>query len=328
MAEPDWGAIQLAYEAGTPYREIADQHGVSESYVRKVGKQQEWNRPAKASKGRVRKASTQSVRTDTNAHSCAPQVEHSVLEAADDIQTAYGITPRAASFVVEYMKDRNGTQAALRAGYAESGASVQASRLLANAKVRRAVDEQIQAQTARTLIGQDWVLGQWAAIATADVSELTQVRRGCCRHCHGVDHGYQYIDEAEHQATEERAEAKGYELPPFGGYGYTAHQRPNADCPMCGGEGMARVYTPDTRDLSPTARLLLDGIEQTKNGIKVTTRDRDAALDRIAKHLGMLSNSRVELSGPNGGPIQHEYNADDYRAAREKLRNRMRPDHE
>ena len=155
MDQPYWGAIQLAYEAGTPYREIADQHGVSESYVRKVGKQQGWNRPAKISKNRVRKASTQPVRTDTNAHSCAPQVEHPVLEAVDDIQTAYGITPRAASFVVEYMKDHHGTQAALRTGYAESGASVHASRLLANAKVRRAIDEQIQAQSARTLIGQD-----------------------------------------------------------------------------------------------------------------------------------------------------------------------------
>lgn len=98
------------------------------------------------------------------------------------------------------------------------------------------------------------MLGQWAAIATADVSELTQVRRGCCRHCHGVDHGYPYIDEAERdeaerQAAEERAEAKGYELPPFRGYGHTAHQRPNEECPMCGGEGMARTYTPDTRDL-------------------------------------------------------------------------------
>ena len=40
------------------------------------------------------------------------------------------LNPRQERFVVEYLKDRNGTQAAIRAGYAASSAAVHAHRLL------------------------------------------------------------------------------------------------------------------------------------------------------------------------------------------------------
>lgn len=44
-------------------------------------------------------------------------------------------------FVYEYLKDSNGKQAAIRAGYSKKSAEVQASRLLSNAKVKAAVAE-------------------------------------------------------------------------------------------------------------------------------------------------------------------------------------------
>ena len=44
------------------------------------------------------------------------------------------------AFVREFRVDHNGTQAALRAGYAKSGAHVQASRLIRNDKVAAAID--------------------------------------------------------------------------------------------------------------------------------------------------------------------------------------------
>lgn len=286
MAEPDWRAIKVAYEAGEPNRKISEQHGLSEAYIRKKAKQEGWEKP---SRKKVRKGSAQTVRKTSDAHSCALPDIAPVLEASDDIQSAYGISPRAASFVIQYLIDRNGTQAVIRAGYSEKGASRQATRLLANVHVRKAIDEQIQAQTVRTLLNQNWVLGQLAAIATADPGELTQLRIGCCRHCHGADHGYQYVDDAEYQEARYTAENKGYDLPAFGGYGYARHIAPAADCPMCGGEGLRRQYLADTRSLSPQARLLFDGVEQTKDGLKIKMRSRDAALEKIAKHLRMFS---------------------------------------
>jgi phage terminase small subunit len=50
------------------------------------------------------------------------------------------LTPKQARFVEEYALDHNGTQAAVRAGYAPGSARVSASRLLTNAAVREAVD--------------------------------------------------------------------------------------------------------------------------------------------------------------------------------------------
>jgi len=52
------------------------------------------------------------------------------------------LTPRQSRFVNEYLVDLNGTQAAVRAGYSESGAHVTASRLLKNAKVTLEVRRQ------------------------------------------------------------------------------------------------------------------------------------------------------------------------------------------
>lgn len=46
-----------------------------------------------------------------------------------------GISEKQKKFVHEWLKDRNATQAAIRAGYSEKGATVQGARLLANAKV-------------------------------------------------------------------------------------------------------------------------------------------------------------------------------------------------
>jgi len=45
------------------------------------------------------------------------------------------LNPRQKRFIVEYLKDGNGTRAAVRAGYAPSSAAVQACRLLQNDRV-------------------------------------------------------------------------------------------------------------------------------------------------------------------------------------------------
>ncbi len=50
------------------------------------------------------------------------------------------LLPKQKRFVDEYLVDLNGTQAAIRAGYSKRTAHVQASRLLKDAKVARAVE--------------------------------------------------------------------------------------------------------------------------------------------------------------------------------------------
>jgi phage terminase small subunit len=57
------------------------------------------------------------------------------------MMAAEQLSARQTIFVTEYLKDRNGTQAAIRAGYSERTAGEQASRLLANVKVKQIVNK-------------------------------------------------------------------------------------------------------------------------------------------------------------------------------------------
>lgn len=57
----------------------------------------------------------------------------------------------------------------------------------------------------------------------------------------------------------------------------------------------------DTRKLKGSAKVLYAGAKQTRNGIEILTRDKDAAVVNLARYLGMMVDK--ELSGPGGGPI-------------------------
>jgi phage terminase small subunit len=75
---------------------------------------------------------------------------------------------RAERFAQEYVVDLNGTQAAIRAGYAPKGAHVQASRLLNVPKVAARVAELKTALAKRYEVTQERTLKQIARIAYGD----------------------------------------------------------------------------------------------------------------------------------------------------------------
>ncbi len=82
------------------------------------------------------------------------------------------LTPIQARFVQEYLKDLNGSQACLRAGYKTQSPSVRASQLLALDKVKAAVQKGMEARTKRNLVDQDWVIKRLLQIAGTDMTEL------------------------------------------------------------------------------------------------------------------------------------------------------------
>ena len=63
-------------------------------------------------------------------------------------------------FCMEYVIDLNGTQAAIRAGYSEKTARVQASQLLTNPNILARVRELQQEQRERLVLNQDYVILQ------------------------------------------------------------------------------------------------------------------------------------------------------------------------
>lgn len=222
------------------------------------------------------------------------------------------LTPKQEAFISELLADEqmNATAAYLRVfKCSQKAAEASASRLLSQDKIKKgliAARERLQQASGVTAVK---VLQQWWQIATADPNEIMQLRRGCCRHCHGIDHAFQWRNEDEFNKALEKAQADAdpeagpRNLPTNeGGYGFEPGEPPHPDCPECDGDGRSKVHIADTRHLTGSARRLYAGIKQTQHGIEVKTRDQDAALQSIARHLGMF-NDKLQLQGDKENPL-------------------------
>jgi phage terminase small subunit len=206
-------------------------------------------------------------------------------------------------FCRELVIDENATAAYIRAGYKNTpSAEHNAFRMMGNDGVKAALADLRAAKADKLQVKAEEVLARWIAIAYADPNELIEVRRICCRFCHGKSFGYQRTPDeqaavsAHWEAQSKKAQVAGAAIAPFdeqGGAGYDARKDPHPHCPECFGEGVAIPFLKDTRTLSEGARQLYAGVNVTKDGIEIKMRDQDAALLNVAKHLGMFT-TRVE----------------------------------
>ena len=173
----------------------------------------------------------------------------------------------------------------------------EASVLDKNPKVAGWIAERKRAALEKVEIGVADVLRELWMVATADPNELAHVRRNCCRYCYGWNFGYQWRDLDEYGAACDKAVRQDQPPPEFdGGEGFDERLDPNTDCPRCHGDGVAEFVVADTRKLTGSARRLLAGVKQTKDGIEIKFRDQDAALRDIGRHLGMF-NDKLHLPG-------------------------------
>ena len=212
------------------------------------------------------------------------------------------LTPKQRRFVTEYCVDENATQAAIRAGYSENGAGQQAHLLLKHIEITEAITARMEDVAVAASVTPEMIVREWSKIAFGDPNAIVQVRRTCCRFCHGFGHQYQWT-EAEYSKAVDVACDTGMGAPDgMGGFGFDPNAEPAEDCPECGGQGIADVHVADTRKLRGAERALYAGAERTRNGIKVTLRDQDKARDNLARYLGMLVDKK-EISGPGGGPL-------------------------
>lgn len=217
------------------------------------------------------------------------------------------LNEKQAAFVREYLIDLNATQAAIRAGYSEKTAQEQSSRLLSNAMVASHLEKAMAKRAERTEIKADRVITEAWSIMTADPREFMEYRIGCCRHCWGEGHRYQRTA-AEFEAAENAYAAKceaaidagkpiNSEFDPQGGQGFVRAREPNPECPECGGEGIGRTVFKDTRTVSKAAASLFAGVKETKDGLEIKLHSKDAAMDKMFRHLG-LYNDKIELTMP------------------------------
>lgn len=228
-----------------------------------------------------------------------PATERAAPRTSRPDQSA-ALEPRQQRFVDEYLIDLNATQAAIRAGYSPKNARVIASQNLSKLNIRAAIAEARSKQQKRTQITAAKVLREAWNIAIADVRELVQIKVGCCRHCHGEGFRRQRTI-AEHYHDREACAKKGglpAEFEDEGGVGFDSLRRPNPGCPECGGDGQARTVITDTRGLSPQAVAAYAGAKQTKFGIEVLLHSKDAALEKLFKHLGLYEKDNQQRVDP------------------------------
>lgn len=182
------------------------------------------------------------------------------------------LTFKQRRFALEYFKDKHGTNAALRAGYSEAGASDTGSRLLANPEILAEIEEHEEDAAALAGLTKARVLREMMLIAFADPSELSRVKVTPCMNCWPETLREMFSD-------------------------------PNPKCTLCSGQGQRSVWLADTSKVSPGARKLFLSAKQTKDGIEIKTLDRTQMILALARISG-LAVDKVEMSGPGGGPLQ------------------------
>jgi len=221
------------------------------------------------------------------------------------------LTDMARRFAQEYTIDFNATAAAIRAGYSEKNAPSQGCKLLGRPDILELVQKRMQRIEKSTQITSERVLQEAWGVLTADVNDLVEFRRRCCRHCYGIDFGYQRTvseisrERAAYELDKRKAIAKDptvadtYEdFDEKGGPGYDARKAPNPECNECWGDGVGDAFFKATANLTPAARALYAGVKQTKEGFQMLTIDKMAAMEKLFKHLNLYQKEIEAQTNP------------------------------
>ena len=213
------------------------------------------------------------------------------------------------AFVIEYLRSFSKAEAAKASGYTGKHLVSQGYRLFKHPKIAARIEAALKERFAAASIEGERVLRELWDVLIADPNDLVEHRRVACRYCHGAGFKYQRTaGELERDRAKHTRDAEAYErlskdlvAGPFaafdeqGGIGYDPRREPHADCPECFGEGDPVVFVKDTRDLSPSARALLAGVKQTKEGIEIKMHSKDKAIELLGKHLALF-NEKLDVN--------------------------------
>jgi phage terminase small subunit len=211
------------------------------------------------------------------------------------------------------------TRAYGEAGYrtkSDQVAAVNGSRLLGRAKVKARVAELRASQTAELMerheVSREEVIRRYWAIVQAEPSDLVEVRVAACRHCHGVEHAYQWRSEAEFEKAHAdwitKRDVRKKNRTPFGepepsaegGFGYSRELAPNPECENCDGDGEAWVRTKASE-----GHPLFAGAKETRDGqIEVKLADRMAALEAVGRITGVFERDNRQKADVGSGLLE------------------------
>lgn len=245
------------------------------------------------------------------------------------------LTPKQDRFVTEYLATGNASEAYRRAydvsRMLDTTIGRNAHALIKDAKIAAEITERREATVNAAVMDRAGVVQLITEIATASAADLMRLEVRNCRHCWGAGHKFQWVSPEEYaftcakvsdlnaRAQQDWAEAieRGTRLPqpkdrPLpdddGGYGWVKNAHPNPACPECHGDGIETPRFKDTRLLKGPARRLFAGIERTKDGFKMHTRDQKHALQLLAQITGAVKTDgptvNMQVNNAPGGTVQ------------------------
>ena len=97
------------------------------------------------------------------------------------------LSPKQSKFCIEYVKDYNGRQAAIRAGYSPKTAQEQASRLLSKVKVQKEIARRESRIENKVIISKDKILRELSKVGFSNVSDHLTVDEYGCVQAVGLD---------------------------------------------------------------------------------------------------------------------------------------------
>ncbi|HBH9255908.1 TPA: terminase small subunit [Escherichia coli] len=276
MSRPDWGALQQEYIAEYTRSGISpvawcEARGLNYATARRYIKKTPKNAQTEMCKTAQKSAQKKSAQT--------AQKRNEKSQENSFCPDEFGISDQQAKFAMLVAQGKKPTEAYRLAGYEGQGATANsnASRMLRNARVFRAISYFRNQYQKRYTADLDLLVSQLMAIVLADPNQLAQFRRVNCRYCWGENHLYQWRDIAEFDKAAAQASRDGKPEPEYGGLGFVDNAIPNPDCPKCCGEGTGQLYMADTTLLDGDARQLYAGAKFGKFGVEILLEDKAAA---------------------------------------------------
>lgn len=201
-----------------------------------------------------------------------------------------------------------------------------ASRLAATSKISTRLQQVLAAAAARAEIDVAEVLRQYRLRLHADPRELVTYRVSACRYCWSPNGRWQFtageLEQARERHEEKRERALAADKPDpgefdeKGGGGYSRLLKPRPDCPECAGDGIGRAVFKDLEDLSEAGLAIFAGVREGRDGTEIKLADRDAALEKLARHVRFFEDDEPPVIHAQ---VHFEQLEGIYEAARAKL---------
>lgn len=301
MSKPDWGSLQQQFIAAHSRTGISpagwcEEHGLNYATARRYIK-----KPPKSAQVKLRNSAQKTAQTDgaqtaqkraTKSAGKNPEKfpQKIIPEKLEEIFNPddFGITGQQGKFAEFIAEGKKLADAYRLAGYSDVGHGLyaNASRLMRNDKVSRAIRWLRDRRQRRLALTEQEIIHQLSSIASADPNRISQIRRVNCRYCWGDDHQYQWRDVDEYERACAKALIEKTAPPAFdGGIGFVDTTIPNEDCPRCNGDGQMELFFADTSMLDGPERWLVTGVEETMNGLKVKMASPEAARKELMAYI-------------------------------------------